>query len=92
MSLMVSKKFFFLQYIQKCEINSQDLFAKKGADVGWLPQMEATDKFYDGDGTRKRLFATLKDRGMNVLSRLVFGWQIQMTIKLWTLQQGKKLL
>jgi hypothetical protein len=29
---------------------------------------------------------------MNVLSRLVFGWQIQMTIKLWTLQQGKKLL
>jgi arabinogalactan endo-1,4-beta-galactosidase len=44
---------FFLQYVQKYSINIKDLFAK-GADVGWLPQMEATGyKFYDVDGTEK---------------------------------------
>lgn len=38
----------------------------KGADVGWLPQMEATGyKFYDQDGTEKECLQLLKDRGMN---------------------------
>jgi arabinogalactan endo-1,4-beta-galactosidase len=38
----------------------------KGADVGWLPQMEATGyKFYDQDGTEKDCLQLLKDRGMN---------------------------
>jgi arabinogalactan endo-1,4-beta-galactosidase len=38
----------------------------KGADVGWLPQMEATGyKFYDKDGTEKECLQLLKDRGMN---------------------------
>ena len=38
----------------------------KGADVGWLPQMEATGyKFYDKDGTQKECLQLLKDRGMN---------------------------
>lgn len=38
----------------------------KGADVGWLPQMEATGyKFYDKDGTEKGCLQLLKDRGMN---------------------------
>lgn len=42
-----------------------DSFAK-GADVGWLPQMEATGyKFYDTDGTQKDCLQLLKDRGMN---------------------------
>lgn len=38
----------------------------KGADVGWLPQMEATGyKFYDADGSEKDCLQLLKDRGMN---------------------------
>jgi arabinogalactan endo-1,4-beta-galactosidase len=35
----------------------------KGADVGWLPQMEATGyKFYDTDGTERDCLQLLKDR------------------------------
>lgn len=38
----------------------------KGADIGWLPQMEATGyKFYDADGKEKDCIQLLKDRGMN---------------------------
>lgn len=40
----------------------------KGADVGWLPQMEATGyKFYDTDGSQKDCLQLLKDRGMNTI-------------------------
>jgi arabinogalactan endo-1,4-beta-galactosidase len=40
----------------------------KGADVGWLPQMEVTGyKFYDADGTQKDCLQLLKDRGMNTI-------------------------
>jgi len=40
----------------------------KGADVGWLPQMEATGyKFYDTDGTQKDCLQLLKDRGINTI-------------------------
>jgi arabinogalactan endo-1,4-beta-galactosidase len=40
----------------------------KGADVGWLPQMEATGyKFYDVDGTQKDCLQLLKDRGTNTI-------------------------
>jgi arabinogalactan endo-1,4-beta-galactosidase len=43
------------------------IFAK-GADVGWLPQMEATGyHFYDADGTEKNCLQLLKDRGMNTI-------------------------
>jgi arabinogalactan endo-1,4-beta-galactosidase len=45
----------------------------KGADVGWLPQMEATGyKFYDIDGTQKDCLQLLKDRGMNTIRLRVF--------------------
>ncbi|WP_269236543.1 glycoside hydrolase family 53 protein [Flavobacterium flavigenum] len=38
----------------------------KGADVGWLSQMEATGyKFYDTDGSEKDCLQLLKDRGIN---------------------------
>lgn len=44
-----------------------NVFAK-GADVGWLPQMEATGyKFYDTDGTQKDCLQLLKDRGINTI-------------------------
>jgi len=40
----------------------------KGADVGWLPQMEATGyKFYDTDGTERDCLQLLKDRGINTI-------------------------
>lgn len=40
----------------------------KGADVGWLPQMEATGyKFYDTDGKEKDCLLLLKERGINTL-------------------------
>jgi arabinogalactan endo-1,4-beta-galactosidase len=40
----------------------------KGADVGWLPQMEATGyKFYDTDGKQKDCLELLKDRGINTI-------------------------
>jgi len=40
----------------------------KGADVGWLPQMEATGyQFYDVDGSKKDCLQLLKDRGMNTI-------------------------
>jgi arabinogalactan endo-1,4-beta-galactosidase len=40
----------------------------KGADVGWLPQMEATGyKFYDTDGSKKEGLQLLKDRGINTI-------------------------
>ncbi|WP_238567338.1 glycosyl hydrolase 53 family protein [Flavobacterium sp. 83] len=40
----------------------------KGADVGWLPQMETTGyKFYDVDGTQKDCLQLLKDRGINTI-------------------------
>jgi arabinogalactan endo-1,4-beta-galactosidase len=45
----------------------------KGADVGWLPQMEATGyKFYDTDGTERDCLQLLKDRGMNTIRLRVF--------------------
>ena len=44
---------------------AQTVFSK-GADVGWLPQMEATGyKFYDKDGKETDCLQLLKDRGMN---------------------------
>ncbi|MFM2265663.1 MAG: Arabinogalactan endo-beta,4-galactanase [Bacteroidota bacterium] len=45
----------------------------KGADVGWLPQMEATGyTFYDADGRPKECLQLLKDRGMNSIRLRVF--------------------
>jgi len=45
----------------------------KGADVGWLSQMESTGyRFYDADGTEKNCLQLLKDRGMNTIRLRVF--------------------
>lgn len=51
---------------------SKNTFSK-GADVGWLAQMEATGyKFHDTDGTQKECLQLLKDRGMNTIRLRVF--------------------
>ena len=45
----------------------------KGADVSWLPQMEATGyRFYDTDGKEKDCLQLLKERGMNTILLRVF--------------------
>ena len=52
--------------VRKSRKLSQVPVFSKGADIGWLQQMEATGyKFYDADGTEKNCLQLLKDRGMN---------------------------
>ena len=54
------------------EIPSTFAFSK-GADISWLPQMEATGyKFYDADGSQKDGLKLLKDRGINTIRLRVF--------------------
>jgi len=58
---------------QNHEISPTATAFSKGADVGWLPQMEATGyKFYDADGSQKDCLQLLKDRGMNTIRLRVF--------------------
>jgi len=48
-------------------------YLAKGADVGWLSQMEATGfKFYESDGTETDCLDILKNRGMNTIRLRVF--------------------
>ncbi|MFT4757255.1 MAG: arabinogalactan endo-1,4-beta-galactosidase [Vicingaceae bacterium] len=66
MSLLVSV-LFSCSTSKNIQSTAKSSFAK-GADVGWLPQMEATGyKFYDTDGTEKDCLKLLKDRGMNTI-------------------------
>jgi arabinogalactan endo-1,4-beta-galactosidase len=52
----------------KSKMASEEYSFSKGADVGWLPQMEATGyKFYDADGSEKDCLQLLKDRGINTI-------------------------
>ncbi|HLP64541.1 glycoside hydrolase family 53 protein [Flavobacterium sp.] len=65
--LMLNNSLSFAQKKQK------EIPFAKGADVGWLPQMEATGyKFYDSDGNEKDCLQLLKDRGMNSIRLRVF--------------------
>ncbi|HEY3372169.1 MAG TPA: glycosyl hydrolase 53 family protein [Prolixibacteraceae bacterium] len=46
---------------------SDNVFAK-GADISWLPQMEATGyKFYNDQGQQQDCFQILKDHGINTI-------------------------
>lgn len=50
-----------------CKAQAPFSFAN-GADVSWLPQMEANAYiFYDTDGTQKECLQLLKDRGINTI-------------------------
>jgi len=63
--LINMKKVLILLLVSTLGFSQNKPFAK-GADVGWLPQMEATGyKFYDSDGKEKDCLQLLKDRGMN---------------------------
>ena len=60
-------------------VQAQAAFAK-GADVGWLSEMEARgDKFYDTSGAPKDCLQILKDEGINAVRLRVWvnpkdGW------------------
>lgn len=59
------RKLIFIFLISSFGFSQNKPFAK-GADVGWLPQMEATGyKFYDSDGKEKDCLQILKNLGMN---------------------------
>jgi arabinogalactan endo-1,4-beta-galactosidase len=53
---------------QKNAITNYSKAMAKGADISWLPQMEATGfKFYDNEGKQQDLFKILKEKGMNTI-------------------------
>ena len=60
------RKLVFLVLLIPIVGSCQSVPFAKGADIGWLPQMEATGyKFYDTDGKEKDCLQLLKDLGMN---------------------------
>ncbi len=53
--------------------NLQSANFSKGADISWLPQMEATGyKFYNDNGQEEDCFKILKDHGMNSIRLRTF--------------------
>lgn len=57
---------------KKLTIQPAKSFAK-GADISWLPQMEATGyKFYNDQGVEEDCFKILKDHGMNTIRLRTF--------------------
>ena len=60
--------------VRKLTRNSQkSMDFVKGADIGWLPQMEATGfKFYDNDGKEQDCLKILKDHGINTIRLRTF--------------------
>lgn len=70
--LINMKKLLVLLFFSTLGFSQNKPFAK-GADVGWLPQMEATGyKFFDSDGKEKDCLQLLKNRGMNSIRLRVF--------------------
>lgn len=59
--------FFFLQVGWVLPLKCDAQFVK-GADIGWLQQMEATGyKFYDNEGVNKKCLQILKDKQINTV-------------------------
>lgn len=53
--------------------NKTATFFAKGADISWLPQMEATgNKFFNDNGQEEDCFKILKDHGINSIRLRVF--------------------
>ncbi len=53
---------------QKSSENEDETAFIKGADIGWLPQMEATGyKFFSDNGVEQDCFQILKDHGINTI-------------------------
>lgn len=62
-----------LVFLSQMTYSQKKFEFSKGADVTWLPQMEATGyQFYDTDGSKKDCLQLLKERGMNTVRLRVF--------------------
>ncbi len=64
--------FFLMTVAIFCSLNaaaqSRDTAFAKGADISWLPQMEATGfKFYNAKGKAEDCFHILKEHGINAI-------------------------
>lgn len=69
---IVSLLIGIIMFFPNLQLAQEPVFVK-GADVGWLPQMEATGyRFYDTDGQEKDCLQLLKDRGINTIRLRVF--------------------
>lgn len=54
--------------VENPPVSTADTSFVRGADISWLPQMEASGyKFYDVDGTEKDCITLLKARGINTV-------------------------
>ncbi|CAM3931640.1 arabinogalactan endo-1,4-beta-galactosidase [Pedobacter westerhofensis] len=54
--------------VKKTAVTNASSAFVKGADIGWLPQMEATGyKFYNNSGKEEDCFKILKDHGINTV-------------------------
>ena len=70
---VISKIIFLFFLFISFNTKAQTFQFANGADVSWLPQMEATGyKFYDKDETEKECLQLLKDRGINTIRLRVF--------------------
>ncbi len=62
--------FFILIFFQPQAIaqqNNNNAFVK-GADIGWLPQMEASGyQYYNDSGVKEDVFQILKSKGINTI-------------------------
>ncbi len=63
--------FFLLLFLSKCSVFRSGVKTNafvKGADIGWLQQMEATGyKFYNDNGKEEDCLKILKDHGINTV-------------------------
>jgi arabinogalactan endo-1,4-beta-galactosidase len=70
---------FLIIFLSGCKVNKLTTNTpktggfSKGADIGWLQQMEATGyKFYDDNGVEQDCMKILKDHGMNMIRLRTF--------------------
>lgn len=71
-STITTKFLFGIMLIVFCTMFSSTIAAQenfsKGADISWLPQMEATGfRFYNDEGVAQDCFQILKDHGINTI-------------------------
>jgi arabinogalactan endo-1,4-beta-galactosidase len=72
MKKLLSAILLLSAFLQSCQKETPSAFAK-GADVSWLPQMEATGyQFLDENGKEADVLQLLKDRGMDAVRLRIF--------------------
>lgn len=72
MKKLLSAILLLTVFLQSCQKETPPAFAK-GADVSWLPQMEATGyQFLDENGQKADVLQLLKNRGMDAVRLRIF--------------------